>query len=51
MEEDGTTVEEWRAALAQIVKKIEFDPATGTGHIQLPDRSPGMSRSVLNEAR
>jgi site-specific DNA recombinase len=33
MEEDGTTMEERRAALAQIVDKIEFDPATGTGRI------------------
>ena len=33
MEEDGTTVAERRAALAQIVDKVEFDPATGTGRM------------------
>jgi len=31
--EDGATVEQRRAALAMLVEKIEFNPATGTGRI------------------
>jgi hypothetical protein len=30
---DGTTVDEQRAALAQIVEQVVFDPATGEGKI------------------
>jgi site-specific DNA recombinase len=31
--EDGATVEQRRAALAMLVEKIEFNPATGTGRV------------------
>jgi hypothetical protein len=31
--EDGQTLEEQRAALAQLVERIEFDPATGEGRM------------------
>jgi hypothetical protein len=33
IQEDGTTLEEQRAALAQLVERIEFDPATGEGRM------------------
>lgn len=31
IEQDGTTVEEQRAALARLVERIEFNAATGEG--------------------
>jgi len=30
---DGTTIDQHRAALAQIVERVEFDPATGEGWV------------------
>ena len=33
IEEEGNTVEEKRAALAQIVDRVEFDPDTGEGRV------------------
>jgi hypothetical protein len=50
MEEDGTTVEERRAALAQIVDKIEFDSATGCGHIRYRIGLSGAKFSVNTKA-
>ena len=49
---DGPTPEEQRTALAQLVDKVEFDPATGEGrvHYRVPLTPLGDGRFDTNTA-
>ena len=48
---DGTTIDEQRAALMQIIDRVEFDPATGLGQItyRIPVIFPGDGTFSVSE--
>ena len=49
IQEDGTTLEEQRAALAQLVERVEFDPARGEGRMHYRIGLNGARFNVASE--